>query len=86
MIACPSMQRLNPMKPESVETPIRNRYVATDDARKGIESSASQYSQDDGAGEAMLRRRARRLGLLLMTLSGIFMIALVAGAWFLLRG
>jgi hypothetical protein len=34
----------------------------------------------------MLRRRARILALVLMTLSGIFMIALVIGAWLLLRG
>ena len=74
------------MKPESVETPIRNRYVAIDDARNGADPSASQYSQDDGAGEATLRHRARRLALLLMTLSVIFMIALAVGAWFLLHG
>jgi hypothetical protein len=80
------MQRLEPMKPESVGTPIRNRYVVTDDARKGAEPSASRCSRDDGAGEAMLRRRARILALVLMTLSGIFMIALVIGAWLLLRG
>ena len=66
--------------PEPVETPIKNHYAAIDDASK------PSASQDDQAGEAMLRRRARRLALLLMTSSGIFVIALAVGAWFLLRG
>jgi hypothetical protein len=71
------------MTPESVKTPIRTRYAAIDDASKGADPSASQ---DDAAGEAMLQRRARRSALLLMALSGIFMIALAGVAWFLLRG
>jgi hypothetical protein len=71
------------MTPESVKTPIRNRYAAIDDASEGAEPSASQ---DDAASEAMLQRRARRSALLLMALSGIFMIALAVVAWFLLRG
>jgi hypothetical protein len=60
--------------------------VATDNARKGAEPSAAQCSRDDAAHETMLRRRAKGLALLLMTLSGIVTIALAAGAWFLLRG
>ena len=74
------------MKPESVGTPIRNRYVATGDARSGAEPSAPQRSRDDRANEAVLRRRARILALVLMILSGIFMIAVAVGAWFLFRG
>lgn len=66
------------MKPDSVEMPTRNRYVAASDA--------SRRSRDDGADEAMLRRRARILALGLMILSGIFMIAVAVGAWFWLRG
>ena|SRR5580692_6741670 len=83
VVACPpkarsSMQRLEPMKPDSVEMPTRNRYVATNDA--------SQRSRDDGADEALMRRRARILALVLMILSAIFVVALAIGAWFLLRG
>jgi hypothetical protein len=66
------------MKPDSVEMPTRNRYVATNDA--------SQRSRDDGADEALMRRRARILALVLMILSAIFVVALAIGAWFLLRG
>lgn len=79
------MPRLEPMKHKSVGTPIRNHYVATSDARTDDERSASQYSQDDGAGEAMARRGPRSLALLLMTLSGVFMVALAVGVWFVLR-
>src|ERR1700744_6677514 len=55
VIACPpevrsSMQRLEPMKPDSVEMPTRNRYVATD--------AASRHSKEDGADESLMRRRA----------------------------
>jgi hypothetical protein len=71
------------MKPEFGETPVTNRYVAFDDARREAAPSASP---DDGTGEAMLRRRARSLALLLMILSSLFMIVLAVGAWFLLRG
>jgi hypothetical protein len=70
--------------PEPVNTPISNRYAALDDASNG--AADSHASQHEAAGEAMLRRRARRLALLLMTASAIFMIALALGAWFLLRG
>lgn len=85
VIACQPTQRLERMRPESVRTPIRNPHVAID-AGKAVENSASRDVRDDGAGEAMLRRRARRLALLLMVLSGVFMIALAVGAWLLLRG
>ena len=82
-VACPlearsSMQRLEPMKPESVELPTRNRYAATDDALR--------RSRDDAADEALMRRRARILALVLMALSCVFVVALAIGAWFLLRG
>jgi hypothetical protein len=74
---CSPIQRLEAMKPDSVEMPTRNRYVAAD--------GASQRPRDDGADEALMRRRARGLALLLMILSAIVVIALAIGAWFLLR-
>jgi hypothetical protein len=49
-------------------------------------NDASQRSRDDGADEALMRRRARILALVLMILSAIFVVALAIGAWFLLRG
>lgn len=51
------------------------------------EGSASQSGMGvpDSAGEATLRWKARRQGLLLMAASSLCALALVAGAWWLIR-
>jgi hypothetical protein len=74
------------MKPLSVEAPTRVQDAPVEGARIEVGPSTSQRAQDDEAGEAMLRRRARRSAFILMTLSAVFVIALVGTGWLLLHG
>ena len=75
------MQRLTAVKPKTVKTPIEVRFGAIHGASADIETVGSVASQDDGSGEAMQRRQARRIALLLMVLSGVFVIAIIGGTW-----
>ena len=80
------MQRLTTVKPSTVQTPTGDRFGAIDDTGAAIDSVGSALSQDADRGEAMQRRRARRIALLLMVLSGVFVIAIIAGTWLVLHG
>jgi hypothetical protein len=80
------MQRLTAVKPKTVQTPIEVRFGAIHGVGADIETVGSVASQDDGSGEAMQRRRARHIALLLMVLSGVFVIAIIGGTWFVFHG
>jgi hypothetical protein len=81
-----SMQRLTAAKPSTVQTPTGDRFGAIHDTKAEIDTVGSVRSQDADRGEAMQRRRARRLALLLMILSGVFVIAIIGGTWLVLHG
>ena len=83
---CSLMQSLNAAKPKTVQTPIEVRFGEIHDTGAEIETVGSLDSQDDEAGEAMQRRRARRVALLLVVLSGGFVIAIIGGTWLVLHG
>ena len=81
-----SMQRLTAAKPRTVRPPTGERFGAIEDTGAEIDSVGSVRPQDADPGEAMQRRRARRTALLLMVLSGIFVIAIIGGTWLVLHG
>ncbi len=74
------------MKPISAEAPIRDRATAVRDAGADVGPFTSQHAQGDEAGEAMLRRHARRLALIFITLSAVFVFGVFGAVWFLLHG
>jgi hypothetical protein len=80
------MQRLTAVKPSTVQTPTGDRFGAIDDTGAEVDTLGSVRSQDADRGEAMQRRRARRIALLLMVLSGVFVIAIIGGTWLVLHG
>jgi hypothetical protein len=80
------VERLTAVKPDTVQTPIGVRFGAIRDTAAEIDSVGSAASQHDLAGEAVQRRRARRIAFLLMVLSGIFVIAIIGGTWLVLHG
>jgi hypothetical protein len=80
------MQRLTAVKPSTVQTPTGDRFGAIDDKGPEIDTVGSVRSQDADRGEAMRRLRARRMALLLMLLSGVFVIAIIGGTWLVLHG
>jgi len=81
-----SMQRLTTAKPSTVQDPIGDRFGAIHDTGAEIDTVASVRSLDADHSEAMLRRRARRIALLLMVLSGVFVIAFIGGIWLMFHG
>ena len=80
------MQRLNSGTPVAVRDPIDTRYTAVSDTRAGIDPVVAVTVHEDAAEEAERRRHERRIALLLMVLSGVFVIACVGGAWLVLTG
>jgi len=80
------MQRLIAVKPSTVQSPTGDRFGTIDDTGAGIDPAGSVRSQDAHRGEAIQRRRARRIALLLMALSGVFVIAIIGGTWLVLHG
>ena len=81
------MQRLTAAKPSTVQTPTGDRgFGAIHDTGAEVDTVGYVRSQDADRGEAMQRRRARRIALLLMVLSGVLVIAIIGGTWLLLHG
>ena len=77
--------RLESVKSVRDRTPIDDRRVLAD-REVAIGTAVSAASHGDDGEDARLRRSARRFALLLMALSGAFVIASVVGAWFVLHG
>lgn len=80
------MRRLNSVTPVAVRNPIDARLTALSDTRAEIEPVACAASYEEGVHQAGKRRRDRRFALLLMLLSGVFVIACIGGAWLVLHG
>jgi hypothetical protein len=80
------MQRLNSVTPVAVRTPIDARYTAVSDTRTGVDPVVRVASNEDGVLETEKRRRDRRIAVLLMVLSGVFVIACIGGVWLALNG
>ena len=73
------MQTLDPGETAGAETPYNAQRIAADRARIEVDEPADwQRAQ---FAEAAAQRRARRLALLLMALSAVFMIVAGATVW-----
>ena len=73
------MQTLDPGETGGAATPLKTDGIGAD--RIGIEIGASDAWQGARFGEAAAQRRAKRLALLLMTLSAAIMIGAGVAVW-----
>jgi hypothetical protein len=80
------MRRVETVKPVTVQATIDDWRMNVDGTDLDTTAAASERSQDNDADEAVLRRRSRGHALLLMVLSGVFVIAVIVVAWLMLRG
>ena len=80
------MRTLNPVTPVAVPTAIDAHCTAISDTRAEIEPVTRVASNDAGVHEGEKGRRDRRFALLLMLLSGVFVIACLAGVWLVFHG
>lgn len=79
------MQRMNSVTPVAVRDTVDACSPAISETRPEIEPVVRVAPHEDGVLEAEKRQRDRRLALLLMVLSGVFVIACIGGAWLVLN-
>ena len=79
------MQRVNSVTPVAVRSSVDARYTAVSHTRAETDPAVRVAPHEDGVLEAEKRRHDRRVALLLMVLSGVFVIACIGGAWLVLN-
>ena len=79
------MQRLEPAQSVSAKEAGHDSREDVDRTLQEASTTRATPPVREMTGEAALQRRARKLGLLLMAASALFVVTLLAAAWVLLR-